>query len=86
MKISTLYEMSPLVFELFKSEVIRICGHCAWEICSSINVELRNCFEFKYSPFADMWNELQYENGVNLLKQWEAKQFEGCKTTISDQK
>lgn len=74
MTLSELFELSPLGYELFKSEMIRLFGHCPWEICSTINVELKNCFEFKQSDYAEIWHQLQYDNATTLLRQWEAKQ------------
>lgn len=75
MKLSELYELSPLGWEEAKREIIWRFGVGHWEWCVKRDLHLFSCLTFDQGENCLMWAKLEYDNDLTLLKEWEAKQI-----------
>lgn len=75
MKLSELFELSPLGWEEAKRETIKQSGEMDFELAVKIDLEIAFCFIFSYTENKEMWDRLYYDNDPTLLKEWEAKQI-----------
>lgn len=76
MKLSELYELSPLAWEEAKRETIRQKSGKIWERMVKEDTNFSACFIFFLTDNEKMWKTLHFDNDTTLLKQWEAKQIE----------
>lgn len=75
MKLSELYELSPLGWEEAKRETIRQWGEKMWEMKVKRDANIGSCFRFLNTDNIKMWQKLEHRNDTTLLKEWEAKQI-----------
>lgn len=75
MKLSELYELSPLGWEEAKRETIRFGGLKFWNECERNNYNIGLCFDFYETKMTEMWSKLYWDADTTLLKEWEAKQI-----------
>lgn len=75
MKLSELYELSPLGWEEAKRLTILEDGEEYWQQMVDKDMSFAQCFFFGDSDNADMWMRLYVFNDPTLLKEWEAKQI-----------
>lgn len=75
MKLSELFELSPLGWEEAKRETIKHYGVEYWEWCVECDKEIESCFILSIADHSEMWLALDLYNDPTLLKEWEAKQI-----------
>ena len=76
MKLSELFELSPLAWEEAMREVLKSDGLEFWIECVREDYHIMLCIHLDEVKMKKMWHNLFYHNDTTLLKQWEAKQIE----------
>lgn len=74
MKLSELFELSPLGWEEAKRETIKQFGRLTWKYNVKCDKKISECFDFDISNNREMWYQLSLTNHYPLIKEWEAKQ------------
>ena len=78
MRLSELFELSPLGWEEAKRLTILEYGELYWGFMVDDNYDISYCFDFLNSSNPEMWRWLQLGK-TTLLKEWEAKQIKTVK-------
>lgn len=79
MKLSELFELSPLGWEEAKRLTILEDGEEYWDKMVNEDRYIENCFFFEDSGNVEMWDKLAIYNDPTLLKEWDAKQIKTVK-------
>lgn len=78
MRLSELFELSPLGWEEAKRLTILEYGELYWGVMVEDNYDISYCFDFLNSSNPEMWGWLQLGDHIPL-KEWEAKQIKTVK-------